>query len=168
LRNGQGKNYIYTLTVDSNKGWRKHWFYVPNIQELLPERSGNFPKWNTSWSSKPGQEEMDQIVDLLQMIAELKKAGLTGAAVFINFGRRLVQPIKDRTRPGYEYMGKKDPTREECWRPTDAEVVHQVNQYMIKRIGNKGCPKPFNLLHPPPEVRNLDRSVILCCFVFFV
>jgi hypothetical protein len=48
---------------------------------------------------------------LLDDLEQLKAEGLTGAAVSINFCRRLIQPLKDRAHPTFKYLGQSNPTR---------------------------------------------------------
>jgi hypothetical protein len=42
---------------------------------------------------------------VLVLVGELKKQGVTGAAVARSFCRRMIQPIKDRVHLAYEYVG---------------------------------------------------------------
>ena len=53
---------------------------------------------------------MVQVTLLLGEIAGLSAQGLTGAVVALSFRKRLVQPIQDRVHPGFEYLGRQDPT----------------------------------------------------------
>jgi shikimate 5-dehydrogenase len=46
---------------------------------------------------------MEDIKELLTLMSDLKKKGLTGGSVTMPFCRRLIQPIKDRVHPMYEY-----------------------------------------------------------------
>ena len=54
---------------------------------------------------------MVQVDLLLKEIAGLLAQGLTGAVVALSFSKRLVQPIRERVHPGFEYWGRQDPTR---------------------------------------------------------
>jgi hypothetical protein len=42
---------------------------------------------------------------VLALVGELKKQGVTGAVVSRSFCRRMIQPIKVRVHPAYEYVG---------------------------------------------------------------
>ena len=156
LRNGRAKDYIPVPLIESNKGWKKEWFYCPNHEPKLAERSGIGLEWGEHWRSAPNEEEMEQVNELLEMIADLREKGLTGAAVMIAFSRRLIQPIKDRCHPAYEWEGREDPTREEVRTVNDDEVIARVAKYFVGPIGNRGAPKPFSLRRPPPEVCKLS------------
>jgi hypothetical protein len=46
---------------------------------------------------------------VLELVNELKKQGVTRAAVATSFCRWMIQPIKDQVHPAYEYWGKSDP-----------------------------------------------------------
>jgi hypothetical protein len=46
------------------------------------------------------------------LVEDLKKRGVTGASIARSFCWRLIQPIKVRVHPAYEYWGQSDPTRE--------------------------------------------------------
>ena len=48
---------------------------------------------------------MVQVDLLLKEIAGLSAQGLTGAVVALSFSKWLVQPIRDRVHPGFEYWG---------------------------------------------------------------
>jgi hypothetical protein len=56
--------------------------------------------------------DLVELKPVLELVSELKKQGVTGAAVARSFCRRMIQPIKDRAHPAYEYWGQSDPTRE--------------------------------------------------------
>ena len=54
---------------------------------------------------------MVQVERLLEEIAGLTAQKLTGAMVALSFYKWLTQLIHERVHPGYEYWGRKDPTR---------------------------------------------------------
>jgi hypothetical protein len=56
---------------------------------------------------------------------------VTGASVARSFCRRLIQLIKDRVHPAYEYWGQSDPTR---------EVIRKVSK---EKNGGQGVPDLF-------------------------
>jgi hypothetical protein len=158
LRNGKAKEYIHVPLNESNKGWKREWFYCPNHNPKLAARSGVSLEWGEHWRSIPNEDEMVQVNELLEMIKVLKEQGLTGAAVMISFSRRLIQPIKDRCHPAFEWEGREDPTREQIRAVSNDEVIARVSKYFIGKIGNRGAPKPFSLRRPPPEVKCLEAN----------
>jgi hypothetical protein len=65
------------------------------------------PQWNIELS----RGDMDQVEELLDTIAAYKLTGVTGASVMFSFFKCRVQPIQQRHRPGFKYMGVEDPSR---------------------------------------------------------
>jgi hypothetical protein len=49
--------------------------------------------------------EADNIKEVLELVKDLKNRGVTGGSVARSFCQRLIQPIKDRVHPAYEYWG---------------------------------------------------------------
>ena len=84
---------------------------VANPVPCLPACTGRAPEYKACWEEPPATEEMAQVDRLLEEIAGLSAQGLTGAAVAISFCRWLMQPIKERVHPAFEYWGRQDPTR---------------------------------------------------------
>ena len=107
----QGRSYPALELRDSNKGWHKEWFVVSNPTPCLSARTGRAPEPRACWEEQLTEEEMVQVDLLLKEIAGLSAQGLTGAVVALSFSRQLVQPIRDRVHPGFEYWGRQDPTR---------------------------------------------------------
>jgi hypothetical protein len=54
---------------------------------------------------------MDQVEELLDIIAVHKEMGVTGASVMFSFFKRRVQPIQQRHILGFKYKGAEDPSR---------------------------------------------------------
>lgn len=161
LRHGMAPKYLEMPLNETNKGWHEQWFTCENIAPRLPPMSGKPPQWNPSWTKSPPAGDMDQVVELMQLISDLKKGGLTGVAVAICFTRRLIQPIKHRTSTAYEYNGIEDPCRESERGVSSAECVARVKKLFTGPIGNKNLPRPFHLYRPPPEVRNQGPSMYI-------
>jgi hypothetical protein len=46
---------------------------------------------------------VDDIKEVLALVSDLKEKGVTGGSVARSFYHRLIQPIKDRVHPTYEY-----------------------------------------------------------------
>jgi len=73
---------------------------------------------------------MVQVDLLLKEIAGLSAQGLTGTVVALSFSKRLVQPIRDRLHPGFEYCGRQDPTRGQNRKVLREEAANQVARMM--------------------------------------
>ena len=99
----QGRSYPALELRDSNKVWHKEWFVVSNPTPCLPARTGRTPEPRACWEEQPTKEEMVQVDLLLKEIAGLSAQGLTGTVVALSFSKRLVQPIRDRLHPDFEY-----------------------------------------------------------------
>ena len=97
--------------------------------------------------------EEEEISSLLTDVETIKSAGLTGGSVAISFSRCLIQPMKDRVHPVYEYWGQTDPTREDCRKVSKEEMVTRVSQIISGKIRNKTCPKAHSLVRPANPVR---------------
>ena len=84
---------------------------MSNLAPCLPARIGRAPEPRACWEEQPTEEKMVQVDLLLKDIAGLSAQGLMGAMVALSFSKPLVQPIRDRVHPGFEYWGRQDPTR---------------------------------------------------------
>jgi hypothetical protein len=84
----------------------------------------------------------------------MKKWGVTGAAVARSFCRRLIQPIKDRVHPVYEYWGQSNPTREINRMVYKEEMAAKVSQMYSGKVKIKKCPKAHSLKRPADPVRS--------------
>jgi hypothetical protein len=62
-------------------------------------------EWDLGLSSR----DLGELKPVLELVKELKKQGVTGAVVARSFCRRIIQPIKDRVHPTYEYWGSQTP-----------------------------------------------------------
>jgi hypothetical protein len=53
--------------------------------------------------------DLAELKPVLELVSELKKQGVIGAAMARLFYRRMIQPIKDRVYLAYEYRGNRTP-----------------------------------------------------------
>jgi hypothetical protein len=65
-------------------------------------------EWDLGLSSR----DLAELKPVLELVSKLKKWGVTGATVARSFCWRMIQPIKDRVHPAYEYWGQLEPTHE--------------------------------------------------------
>uniref|UniRef100_J3LXN9 Transposase (putative) gypsy type domain-containing protein n=1 Tax=Oryza brachyantha TaxID=4533 RepID=J3LXN9_ORYBR len=98
LREGSKKAWLSLPMKTSLKGWHAAWFYCSNLANSLLPYVGHAPVAQEAWSSLPTTEEMPQVNSLLNLIENLKTAGLTGIWVTRHFIRCRIQPLKDRVR----------------------------------------------------------------------
>jgi hypothetical protein len=62
------------------------------------------PEWNTELS----KGDMDQVDELLAIIAAHKEIGVTNASIMFSFFKRCIQPIQQCHTLGFEYVGAED------------------------------------------------------------
>ena len=103
---------------------------------------------------------MVQVDILLKEIAGLSAQGLTGAVVALSFSKRLVQPIRDRVHPGFEYWGRQDPTQGQNRNVPRDEAAIRVACMMQGSIRDRGCPKTHCMKQPTSAVSPLDFSML--------
>jgi hypothetical protein len=66
----------------------------------------------------------------------------------------MIQPIKDRVHPAYEYVEQSDPTREVNRKVSKEEMEARVSQMYAGREKVKKCPKAYSLKRPADLVRS--------------
>jgi hypothetical protein len=86
----------------------------------------------------------------------MNKQGVTEVAVARSFCRRMIQPIKDRVHPAYEYWGQSDPTREVNRKVSKEEMAARVSQMYSGKAKVNKCPKAHSLKRPTNPVRSWD------------
>jgi hypothetical protein len=74
---------------------------------------------------------------LLELVNELKRQGVTGAAVARSFCRRMIQPIKDRVHEAYKYWGQSYPTRDVNGKVSNEEMAARVSQMYSRKVNVK-------------------------------
>jgi hypothetical protein len=112
LRSSLKSEWIDTDLPNNTTGWKSELFYHADQLPALSKRTGHkpvkVPKWDLGMSSR----DADNIKEVLELVEDLKKWGVTGGSVARSFCRRLIELIKDRVHPAYEYWGQLDPTPE--------------------------------------------------------
>ena len=89
--------------------WKAEWFYINKHAPALPERTPRPPQKHKEWYAHA--ENVDQVDELLEKIAERRKEGVTGAMIVVSWLRRQFQPLQCRSHLGFEYTGMFDPSR---------------------------------------------------------
>src|SRR5579883_1469116 len=96
--------------------WSSDWFYIKNraepLRDGLPKFSGRIPQESESFKAGITTEEKNTVDILVDMIGELKEAGLTGAGLCWTFFERRVQPLKVRPHFMWLYSDRTDSMRE--------------------------------------------------------
>jgi hypothetical protein len=112
LRSGLKAEWIDTDLPDNTAGWRSEWFYIADQIPGLPRRTAHKPVKISEWDLGLSTHELEDLQGVLELVGDMKSRGVTGAAVARSFYRRMIQPIKDRAHPAYEYCGQSDPRLE--------------------------------------------------------
>jgi hypothetical protein len=156
LRLGLKTEWIDSDLPDNNSGWRSEWFYIVDQLPGLPRRSGHKQVKIYEWDLVLPSRDTEDLKEILELVKDLKKRGVTGALVARSFCRRLIQPIKDRVHPAYEYWGQTDPTREVNRKVSKEEMAARVSKIYSGKVMIKKCPKAHSLKRPADPVRSLD------------
>jgi hypothetical protein len=152
LRSGLKSEWIATDLPDNNVGWRSEWFYIVDQLPALPRRSGHKPMKISEWDLRLSSREADDLKEVLELVKDLKNRGVIGGSVARSFCWRLIQPIKARVHPAYEYWGQSDPTRELNRKVSKEEMVARVSQIYSGKVKIKKCPRPHSLKRPTDPV----------------
>jgi hypothetical protein len=130
--------WIDTDLPDNTAGWRSEWFYIADQIPSLPHRTGHKLAKISEWDLGLPTRDLEDLKGVLEIVSDMKERGVTGAEVARSFCRRMIQLIKDRVHPAYEYYGQSDPIRE-------------VNCKVSKV---KKCPKAHSLKRPADPIRS--------------
>jgi hypothetical protein len=66
----------------------------------------------------------------------------------------MIQPIKDRVHPVYEYCGQSNLTREVNRKVSREEMEARVSQMYSRKVKVKKCPRAHSLKRPAGPVRS--------------
>jgi hypothetical protein len=154
LRSGLKAEWIDTDLTDNTAGWRSEWFYIADQIPGLPRRTGHKPVKISEWDLGLSTRELKDLKAILELVSDMKNRGVTGAAVARSFCRRMIQPIKDRVHPTYEYCGKSDPTSKVNRKVSKEEMASRVSQIYSGKVKVKKCPRAHSLKRPADPVRS--------------
>jgi hypothetical protein len=108
----------------------------------------------SEWDLGLSTRELEDLKRVLELVSDMKNQGVTGAAVARSFCRWMIQPIKDRVHPTYEYCGQSDPTREVNRKISKEEMAASVSQIYSGKVKVKKCPRAHSLKRPADPVRS--------------
>jgi hypothetical protein len=100
---GLKAEWIDNNLPDNTIGLRSEWFYIVDQLPRLPRCTGHKPVKISEWDLGLSSRDLEDLKGVLELVSDMKKCGVSGAAVARSFCRRLIQPIKDRVHPTYEY-----------------------------------------------------------------
>jgi hypothetical protein len=153
LRPGLKAEWIDTDLPDNTTGWRSEWFYIADKIPGLPRRTGHKPVKISEWDLGLPTRDLEDLKGVLELVSDMKKRGVTGAAVARSFCRWMIQPIKDRVHPTYEYCGQSDPTREVNHKVSKEETATRVSQMYSGKVKVKKCLRAHSLKRSADLVR---------------
>jgi hypothetical protein len=154
LRSGAKAEWIDSDLPENTAGWRSEWFYTVDQLPRLPRHTGHKPLKISKLDLGLSSRDLEDLKGVIELVSNMKKWGVTGAAVARSFCRRLIQPIKDRVHPVYEYWGQSNPTREINRMVYKEEMAAKVSQMYSGKVKIKKCPKAHSLKRPADPVRS--------------
>jgi hypothetical protein len=108
----------------------------------------------SEWDSGLSSRDLEVLKGVLELVSDVKKWGVTGAAVTRSFCRRMIQPIKDQVHPAYEYYGQSDPMWEVNRKVSKEDMAARVSQMYSGKVKVKKFPKAHSLKRPVDPVRS--------------
>jgi hypothetical protein len=87
LRSGLKTEWIDSNLPENTAGWRSEWFYITNQLPGLPRRTGHKPVKISEWDLGLSSCELEDLKGVLELISDMKKREVTGAAVARSFCR---------------------------------------------------------------------------------
>jgi hypothetical protein len=100
LRSDIKAEWIDADLPDNTAGWRSEWFYIADQDPGLPRRTCHKPVKISEWDLGLSSRDIENLKGVLELVSDMKKRGVTGAAVARSFYRRMIQPIKRSVPPG--------------------------------------------------------------------
>jgi hypothetical protein len=90
LRPGLNAEWIDTDLPDNTAGWRSEWFYITDQIPGLPRWTAHKPVKISEWDLGLPTRDLEDLKGVLELVSDLKKRGVTGAAVARSFCRRMI------------------------------------------------------------------------------
>jgi hypothetical protein len=87
LRLGLKTEWIDSDLPDNTSGWRSECFYILDQLHGLPRRTGHKPMKIFKWDLGLSSRDIEDLKGVLELVSDLKKRGVTGAAVARSFCR---------------------------------------------------------------------------------
>jgi hypothetical protein len=165
LRQQAGDIFLSYKFPSNIPGWKSHWFYIGNHVPQLPERSGKPPVVRLEWNTELSKGDMDQVDELLAIIAAHKEIGVTGASVMFLVFKRRIQPIQQRHTLGFEYVGAEDPSRMCAKELTEDAPLIRVKRVLLDVNAIPYVPELFSAQNPPKPVSVRLLWNNFCCSV---
>jgi hypothetical protein len=104
------------------------------------------------WYTELSRGDLDQVDELLAIIAAHKEIGVTGASVMFSFYKRRIQPIQQRHTLGFKYISAEDPSRMCTEELTDDTALIRVKRVLLDVNVVPYVPQLFSTQNPPKPV----------------
>jgi hypothetical protein len=154
LRSGLKEEWIDVDLPDNTTGWRSEWFYIADQIPGLPCRTGHKPLKINEWDLGLSSRDLKELEPVLGLVSELKKQGVTGAALARSFCRRMIQPIKDRSTGRMSTWGSQTSLARSIAKSPRRRWRLEFPQMYVGRVKVKKCPKAYSLKRPADSVRS--------------
>jgi hypothetical protein len=118
----------------------------------LPEKSGKPPVVRPEWNTELSRANLDQVDELLAIIAAHKEIGVIGASVIFSLFKRRIQPIQQCHTLGFEYIGAEDPSRMCAEELTNDAALIQVRRVLLDVDTVTYVPQLFSVQNPPKPI----------------
>jgi hypothetical protein len=117
------------------------------------------------WNTESSKADLDQVNELLAIIAAHKEIGMTGASVMFSFFKRRIPPIQQRHTLGFEYIGAEDCSRMCAEELTDDTALTRVRRVLLDVDAVPYVPQLFSAQNPskPVSIRLLFVKNMFCC-----
>jgi hypothetical protein len=165
LRNKMGEVHPQIPSKKSLK-WNSDWFYVKNqaepLRDALPKFSGRIPQDSEVLKTGISVEEEETVEVLVDMVGELKKAGLTRVGLCWTFFERRVQPLKVRPHMMWLYSGQTDRMRES---PEELSMSDVASRLVTVLEMKTAVAKLVFVGHPPPRSLKTDLANVSLRFL---
>jgi hypothetical protein len=96
--------------------------------------------------------DLDQVNELLAIIAAHKEIGVTGVSVMFSFFKCRIQPIQQRHTLGFEYIGAEDPSRMCAEELTNDAALIRVRRVLLDVDAVPYVPQLFSAQNTPKPV----------------
>jgi hypothetical protein len=106
------------------------------------------PEWNTELP----RGDLDQVDELLAIIAAHKGIGVIGASVMFSFFKRQIQPLQQHHTLGFEYIGAEDSSQMCVEELSDDATLTRVRRVLLDVDAVPYVPQLFLAQNPPKPV----------------
>jgi hypothetical protein len=100
------------------------------------------------WNTELSRRDLDQVDELLAIIAAHKEIGVTGASMMFSFFKRRIQPIQQRHTLGFQYIGAEDPSWICAEELTDDAALIRVRRVLLDMDAVPYVPQWFSTQNP--------------------